>query len=131
MAAARGEFESARRLGTQALEVASAADDARGVGWANLSLGYAAFLAGDREAAEADFRRAMEAHRAFDEPLGTVYDLSGLIWLDLEGGDVSGARAKIREGVTLLGRLESMRGERGWRLETGDAPLRENLAAGL
>ena len=84
--------------------------------WANLSLGYAAFLSGDLATALASFQRAIESHRAFDEPLGIVYDLSGLIWLDLEGGDVAAAREKIREGVALLGRLHSMRGERGWLL---------------
>jgi predicted ATPase len=116
VAAARGDFASARDLANQALALARASDDPRVVGWAELSLGYAAFLLEDREEARAGFERAMERHRGFDEFLGVVYDLSGLIWLDLDRGDVDAARAKIREGVALLERTESTRGERGWLL---------------
>jgi predicted ATPase len=116
IATARGEFETAALLGTRALEIARGLDDARGVGWANLSLGYAALLADDRGAAGTRFHEAMAIHQALDDPLGTVYDLSGLIWLDLEAGSVEGARAKIREGVALLERHQSIQGERGWLL---------------
>jgi tetratricopeptide (TPR) repeat protein len=116
IAIARGECATAQGLGAEALGIAEARHDARGIGWANLSLGYTAFLAGDDEAARSGFDRALAIHRELEDPLGVVYDLSGLIWLDLEARDLEGARAKIREGVTLLASRHSTRGERGWLL---------------
>jgi predicted ATPase/DNA-binding CsgD family transcriptional regulator len=116
IAMARGERATAQRLGAEALGIAETLHDRRGVAWANLSLGYTAFLADDEVAASDCFHRALAIHRELEDPLGVVYDLSGLIWLDLEAKQLESARVKIREGVTLLERLHSTRGERGWLL---------------
>jgi predicted ATPase/DNA-binding CsgD family transcriptional regulator len=116
IAMARGERATAQRLGAEALEIAEVLGETRGVGWANLSLGYTAFLAGDAAEAGVCFHRALAIHRQLADPIGIVFDLSGLIWLDLEAGDLVRARAKLREGLTVLEGLHGMRGERGWLL---------------
>jgi hypothetical protein len=107
---------TAQSLGAEALAIAERRQDTRAVAWASLSLGYTAFLAGDSVAAGECFRRALEIHDAVSDAVGIVYDLSGLIWLDLEAGSLEEARARIQAGMTLLDRHHGMRGEQGWLL---------------
>ncbi|MBO0686469.1 MAG: tetratricopeptide repeat protein, partial [Candidatus Dormibacteraeota bacterium] len=116
VATARGDFTQAQRLAARTLEIAQRLGDDRGTAWACLSLGYAAFMSGDRGAAEAAFRKAIRIHSQVDDTLGVAFDLGGMIWLDLERGEVEEARTLISEGIAVLERADLLAGQPSWML---------------
>jgi len=94
--------------------------------------GMKEFTRGQLDAAEADFRRALQLNRRIDDRRGTLDNLNNLAALHLKQGDPAGALTLLQEGLTIAGNLRDRTAEIDLRIHIGAAEeMRDKNEAAL
>jgi non-specific serine/threonine protein kinase len=106
LAVARGDLKLARRLRSDAVELAVASGAAEWEARARVGLGDVARLQRDYIGAREQFERALSRYREIENPVHLALGLRKLAHVALHLGDVGAARAALMEALAIFRRVE-------------------------
>ena len=105
-----GEYDEARTLLAEALELAEGTSDGRATARALHGLGNIALYRGEAEEASTLYHRSLALRRAIGDELGVANSLNNLGIIAANGGDGSGAEDLFRQSLAIRRRLGDVAG---------------------